>query len=98
MGGVAEVIGLHHYLIPIYMIQRGCGMPRLKMISITVFQVCYMCIITRIQQCEVCIYTVCVGTQVRRPTPDELMDPNGPYTRRQVDVSSHMYEAFQCVY
>ena len=35
---------------------------------------------------------VCAGVPVKRPSVDELMDPNGPYSRRQVDVSGLVAE------
>ena len=31
--------------------------------------------------------TFCTGTPIKRPSVEELMDPDGPYTRRAVDVS-----------
>ena len=44
----------------------------------------FLCLCTCVCLLVLC---VCAGAQVRRPTVEELMDPNGQYVKRQVDVS-----------
>ena len=44
------------------------------------------------------MFCLCVGATIKRPTTDELMDPNGHYSRRQVDVSIYSLYAHRELY